>query len=430
MTVSAKDFAIALLGLICGLIFFGQDLRIGLRIRIFDIGLIAVGAVFAWHALTRGVARQTAPFVIAFSAFVLYMTCNALLQGTIGTAAKELAQMTLFGVFFLALAQFLDDRSSLATFLAVMLVTLWALALHNAAHHVSAGSFAGWKTLGDQKLTHSVIVLIMAVVTISPLRPRRWWWIALLVAAIVMLFLSGERKGWVAAALAVFMALVISDQGGIGRRAVRRTLGVALSAAGLIAIASILAPFVPYLEKQLFSSMDFVTLLLSDDAGLGAGTTTESNRNRLAMIEIAIQQIRENPIFGIGPEAFRSDAMARGFLPIPAGDIATGPHNEILRIGAELGFAGLTLYLFAHGVVLLRTLVLIEAMPRLDAAERLRVRLGFAFLVYGFIVNLFLAGGGLNTFFVMLPAAIVFSVRLPDPSPAKAPWPLAPRPLS
>ena len=114
---------------------------------------------------------------------------------------------------------------------------------HNAAHHVSAGSFAGWKTLGDQKLTHSVIVLIMAVVTISPLRPRRWWWIALLVAAIVMLFLSGERKGWVAAALAVFMALVISDQGGIGRRAVRRTLGVALSAAGLIAIASILAPF-------------------------------------------------------------------------------------------------------------------------------------------------------------------------------------------
>jgi len=245
-----------------------------------------------------------------------------------------------------------------------------------------------------------------------------------------MLFLSGERKGWVAAALAVFMALVISDQGGIGRRAVRRTLGVALSAAGLIAIASILAPFVPYLEKQLFSSMDFVTLLLSDDAGLGAGTTTESNRNRLAMIEIAIQQIRENPVFGIGPEAFRSDALARGFLPIPAGDIATGPHNEILRIGAELGFAGLTLYLFAHGVVLLRTLVLIEAMSRLDAAERLRVRLGFAFLVYGFIVNLFLAGGGLNTFFVMLPAAIVFSVRLPDPSPAKAPWPLAPRPLS
>lgn len=430
MTVSAKNLAIVLLGLICGLIFYGQDLRLGVRIRVFDVGLIAVAAVFAWHAFTRGVARQTAPFVIAFSAFVLYMTCNALLQGSTATAVKELAQMGLFAVFFLALAQFLDDQRGLSTFLAVMLVTLWALALQNAALHVSAGSFAGWKNLGDQKLTHSVILLIMAVVTISPLRPRGWWWIALLIAAVVMLFLSGERKGWVATALAVFMALVISDQGGIGRRAVRRTLGVALSAAGFVAIAAILAPFVPYLEKQLFSSMDFVTLLLSDEAGLGAGATTESNRNRLAMIEIAIQQMRENPVFGIGPEAFRSDALARGFLPIQAGDIASGPHNELLRVGAELGLVGLALYLLAHGVVLFRALALIAAMPCFDAAERLRLRLGFAFFVYGFIVNLFLAGGGLNTFFVMLPAALVFSVRLPDPRPATAPWSLAPRPMA
>ncbi len=430
MTVSAKYLAIVLLGLICGLIFYGQDLRLGVRIRVFDIGLLAVTAAFAWHALTRGVARQTAPFVIVFGAFVLYMTCNALLQGTTGTAVKELAQMALFGAFFLALAQFLDDQRGLSTFLAVMLVTLWALALQNAAFHISAGSFAGWKTLGDQKLTHSMIVLMMAIVTISPLRPRGWWWIALLIAAVVMLFLSGERKGWVATALAVFVALVISDQGGIGRRAMRRTLGVALSAAGLIAIAAILAPFVPYLEKQLFSSMDFVTLLLSDEAGRGTGTTTESNRNRLAMIEIAIQQMREHPVFGIGPEAFRSDALARGFLPIPAGDIATGPHNELLRVGAELGFVGLTLYLLAHGVVLFRALVLVAAMPSFDDAERLRIRLGFAFFIYGFIVNLFLAGGGLNTFFVMLPAALLFSVPLPDPRPAAVLRPPAPRPMA
>jgi hypothetical protein len=56
---------------------------------------------------------------------------------------------------------------------------------------------------------------------------------------------------------------------------------------------------------------------------------------------------------------------------------------------------------------------LIAAMPRFDTAERLRIRLGFALFLYGFIVNLFLAGGGLNTFFVMFPAALMFSVRLP-----------------
>jgi O-antigen ligase len=206
--------------------------------------------------------------------------------------------------------------------------------------HVSQGAFAGWKTLGDQKLTHSVIVLIMAVVTLSHVRPRGWWWIALLVAAIVMLFLSGERKGWVAAGFAIVMALMISDEGGIGQRAVRRTAGVALAAACLVAIAGVLAPFVPYLERQLFSSVDFVALLLSDDASSHTGTTTESNRNRLAMIEIALAQLRQNPVFGIGPEAFRTDALTRAFLPIPVAHIAPARITRSSGSGPSWGLWG------------------------------------------------------------------------------------------
>jgi hypothetical protein len=33
-----QSFAIVLLGLICGLIFWGQDMRLGVRIRAFDMG--------------------------------------------------------------------------------------------------------------------------------------------------------------------------------------------------------------------------------------------------------------------------------------------------------------------------------------------------------------------------------------------------------
>jgi hypothetical protein len=38
---------------------------------------------------------------------------------------------------------------------------------------------------------------------------------------------------------------------------------------------------------------------------------------------------------------------------------------------------------------------------------------------YGFAVNIFLAGGGLNTFFVMLPAGLLFSVPLTAAQPVR-----------
>jgi hypothetical protein len=211
------------------------------------------------------------------------------------------------------LRSFLTTGGVWAVFLGVMLATLWALALHNAGFHIAAGAYAGWKDLGDQKLTHSVIVVIMSVVTLSALRPRGWWWIALLVLAVRDAVPVGRAEGLGGGGDRGRGGADDIGPGGIDARA----LGIGLGAAACVAIATLLAPIVPYLEKQLFSSMDFVTLLLSDETGHPATATTESNRNRLAMIEIALQQLREHPVFGIGPEAFRSDALTRGFLPIP-----------------------------------------------------------------------------------------------------------------
>jgi O-antigen ligase len=40
------------------------------------------------------------------------------------------------------------------------------------------------------------------------------------------------------------------------------------------------------------------------------------------MIEIALAQLRENPVFGIGPEAFRTDALTRRLPSDPGGVIS------------------------------------------------------------------------------------------------------------
>jgi hypothetical protein len=128
--------------------------------------------------------------------------------------------------------------------------------------------------------------------------------------------------------------------------------------------------------------------------------------------------LRENPVFGIGPEAFRTDALTRRLPSDPGGSYRTGPHNEILRIGAETGACSgwrSTSWRRASWPVSGAGPDRRECRAS-TTTEQLRIRLGLALFLYGFIVNLFLAGGGLNTFFVMFPAALLFSVRLPRPA--------------
>lgn len=409
----AKPLAILLLGLSCGLIFLGSDIRFVVRVRAFDIGMLCVFTILSWHILSYGVRREIGGFLVVSVAFASYAFCNALLQVSAGTAIKEGIQMGFFLIFFLALTQYLDTAQATRLFVMSFLAALWILALYNAYYHVSAGAIAGWKGLGDQKLTHSVIVVVLAALMLSPDRDRTRWLAPMLVFALILMFLSGERKGWIAAAVGLLPMMLISDRGGLDRRTAARTCCVLALGAALIAVVAVVAPLVPYLEKQLVSSVDFARLLFADTDARQAADTTQSNAGRLVMIELAMHHIRENPIFGLGPERFRAATSAMAYLPIPVDDIK-GSHNELLRIGAELGLVGLALYAVLNLVIALRAGRTIAAMGHLDDAARLRVRLGVALFVYGFFVNIFLAGGGLNTFFVMLPAGLLFSVRFGD----------------
>lgn len=407
----ANTIAVVLLGLSCGLIFLGADIRIGVRLRAFDLLLLVVLVIFAWHALTKGVRRETGLFVVAFGTFAIYVFCNALLQASMGTAVKEMVQMVLFLGFFLALTQYLDDLKSTQLFLGSFLGVVWVLALYNGFHHASQGVYAGWKDLGDQKLTHSILLVILVTLMVAPGSKRGWWAILALILAVVFLFLSGERKGWVAAVAAIFPVLLITEQGGIAYQSLRRFGLIALVGAGVIAVAALIAPYVPYLDKQLVSTVDFVQLMFSDGDQRSAADTTLSNRGRLFTIEFALQHIREHPMFGIGPERFKRVTASLAFLPIAKEEIH-GVHNELLRIGAELGFVGLFLYGLVNSVIAGRCIAAISAMKSMNDGERLRVRLGVSLFLYGFVVNVFLAGGGLNTFFVMLPAGLLYSVSL------------------
>jgi len=63
--------------------------------------------------------------------------------------------------------------------------------------------------------------------------------------------------------------------------------------------------------------------------------------------------------------------------------------------------------------------MLSNAIQRLTPDERLRLRIAGGIFAFGFIVNIFLAGGGLNVFFYVLPAGLAYSVRMPRRAPAR-----------
>jgi O-antigen ligase len=179
------------------------------------------------------------------------------------------------------------------------------------------GPFSHWMTFAGV-----LVICLLLVAARLAHRPRgagqiwRWAALALMAAALVT---SLTRSAWVAllAALVVLVAL----------RAPRYLAAVPV--AGLLLV--LLAP-VPVVQRMT-SVFDLRAV---------------SNYDRLCMAEAGLLMIREQPLFGIGPEMVR--------LRYPIYHDASAPrrttphlHNAFLQIGAENGLLTLAAYLWLIG---------------------------------------------------------------------------------
>ena len=410
LSIHVPSAVAIVLGLICGLIFIDSDFRVGpVRIRWFDIGLLCAAGLCLHRLLAKGLRADLGAMLMAFLFYVLYAVCNAAVQSSLGTAVKEAIQFGLFLVFFLVFVHYVNTEQRTRQFLFCFLGVLWVLALQNAFHHVSKGDLSGWKELGDQKITHSVIFIVMTVMTIASNKTKGqvWWW-GLLLLALIFLFLSGERKGWVGVMPALLLVVMLSDGGGLRWRAIRQISVTVLAGLAVVGLLLAISPYIPYLSKQVTSTVDFVILLFASD-GQSVEETTRSNYGRLFAIELGLRQFSEHPVFGIGLENYSK--LVRG-LAIDE-EFQRGAHNELVRIAAELGSVGLFSYAVLNIVIAARLIELALSIRQLEPDGRLRLRLGIALFVFGFLINIFLAGGGLNVYFYMLPAALAFSMPLP-----------------
>lgn len=149
--------------------------------------------------------------------------------------------------------------------------------------------------------------------------------------ALIAVVAAGSRQAIVAAILALGLAITVS----VWRRDV---VSWGFGIGGLGIVMSVVGVFVyapPELVERALSTFSFETFSQSG-----------SFEERVTLLDLSIETIRENPLIGVGGGAFRYLTV-----PIIGRDLPT--HNTFLGVAAELGLVGLALFLAFLAVVFL-----------------------------------------------------------------------------
>lgn len=419
MRLRASLILVLLLSFASTLIFLPFDLQaMGLRVRVSDILILASIPVLIYSIMDFGVLRWVEPYIFSIMGFSIYTSINALVLTGPSVAAKEFIQFTLFLVLFLGLLYCLGVTLKNRIFLISFITIIAILASWNAVHHLTIREYSGWKSLGDLKLTHAILLLaLIALLTSDRIKASGFSLYSLFICiaiSLLMVVLAGERKSWLALVPALLFLTLQTDLGGFRRRALARCFIIGLLGFAIVASVILLGSLIPYLEKQTSSLIEAAQLVINPEQ---TAATTLSNQGRLFATRFAVEQFLSSPGFGIGAENYLK--VIRTFNIDPRFQHA--PHNELLRIAAELGSVGLLFYGLLHITIIFRIIHLLKQIYLLDHWQAFQVRFGTALFMFGFVINLFLAGGGLNTFFHVFPAALIFSIQSPYLSEKRQP---------
>jgi O-antigen ligase len=415
LRISIRGSLALLMALTAGLVISGLEIRAGLRLRISDVFLLlSMPLIIA--LFIRGTSTNRLIWIcLAYAFYASYTALNAYYLTSKGTAIKEGMQFLVFFMAFLGFVYGTEQDAHFRKFVRIWFVLLCGVALYSAGYHIIVlNTWSGWKELGDQKLAYGLLmVLVLGLRHDRFLSGKTFAVVALLVLA--MLFLSGERKGWIAALAGCMTILFMAPHGRMSRTSLNSLLYFLLFCLVLLVVLSVVAPFFPYLDRQLSSINGFVEGIF----GVQTEQVSSSNEDRLFILSFGLQLFQQHPFFGAGLDTF-----VRHMAQLPGALTINGAHNEPLRIAAELGLVGLGLYLGLYLLAGLR-IMQIRALGRdIGEIQFVKFRLAAGLLVYGFVVNVFLAGGGVSFFLVVLPLGLLYSVPLRATARAGTPVPM------
>lgn len=378
----------------------------GTALRPFDamvgLGLFLIVAA----ACVRGKIRPIKKIGIFYIFIILYSYrfLNGIFLSGVGVAVKEFVQAIEFVVLIYMVGMATSTVEGRETFIERLFWGFGIIAGFTAIWHISQGDIVNYKQLGASKLSFSLFALFAIP---AYLRKRSFPLAVVMGFAILLTMLSGERKGWVALALAGGAVFYVMRGMRIG--AALKTLFqpkyVAMAGASVLVIAAV-ASQIEYVSYQFQSIRDIFLLLSEVDLGQTNIDieTSGSNVARLYLLLASIRMLIENPLLGVGTERFKVE-LAQGFAE---NGVIQGAHSEYQLLAAENGIIGLVLYSTIWFVAIRRSAHLVRVAP----AGRYYTQVAIlAFIVFGATVNLFLGGGALNIVFMAVSIGLLMGLK-------------------
>jgi O-antigen ligase len=318
-------FALAIVSLFST---FEAETPIG-KTRPFDYLSILCGGAMLLVLKDRGLLFSK--HAVLHFAFLAVYLLSAFSQGLMN-GLREGIQVGTVVVFVAALMGYVRQRPnhSIMLIAAIMLV---GIILWNIWWHVSNGFYVGFKRLDEPKAGFIFLPAILAVIVARWSKPAAF---ALAMVALAMIFMSGERKAYMVGLLFVVTYIGLAD--------LRLLLAGAVAAAGLLVLASV--DETGYLARQKASiltpqtEIDFFSL--DETENLPASF---SNAQRKFAFEFGWTLVEENPIFGIGTNAYAPLVVER-FPTLPE-YLTIAIHGEFFRSLVENGIIGFLLYVGA-----------------------------------------------------------------------------------
>jgi O-antigen ligase len=265
-----------------------------------------------------------------------------------GLALAELLRIACGVVLYIGARYAFPTRQQLRE---VWFLILICAALDSIAGIISTRSAQHWHSAsaayGNKELLAAFLVGLVPFVAVTiragPSRLLRSTAVAAMVPLASALLLTGNRTSWIAAAVGLCVAAVLTT----ARNASGSTPKIARYSNGARwAIATLLIAAVPVI---LFASGGRSIIRHRFAPGF---TTFEA---RLPLWRAAVDMIQTHPIIGIGIGAYPLNAYSysHGNKAIPPAEdviregstISSIAHNEYLQTAAEIGLIGLALYL-------------------------------------------------------------------------------------